>query len=135
MIDLFKAAYANDVAKVSLAIAEGQDANAQSQRAGTIPLQLACQGNALDAIKVLLAAGADPNRRFTRTSRVDGRVFAAHVPLMYVTSAEAADLLLNAGADINAMDADGNSPLMSAIQKGKSGPRGIPVGSRCADWL
>lgn len=102
--ELFDAAYKNEVEKIRVAIGEGADPNAQHPRSGTIPLQLACQANALDAIRVLLDLGAKPGLRFTRVSRVDGRVFANHVPLMYVESDQAAKLLVDAGADIDPRD-------------------------------
>jgi ankyrin repeat protein len=105
---------------IRAAIAGGEDPNGQHARAGTIPLQLACQGNALDAIRELLSAGADPSRKFNRLSRVDGRFFGAHTPLMYVDSKEAAALLLDAGANLDARDAIGRTPLACAIQKGNT---------------
>lgn len=120
MTNLFDAAYSNDVAGVRAAVGEGQSPNAQHALAGTVPLQLACQANALDALEELLRLGADPNLRFSRTSRIDGRRFVAHTPLMYARSVEAIELLLAAGADLEARDEMGRTPLARAAHEGNS---------------
>lgn len=62
--------------------------------------------------------GADPNRRFTSVSRIDGHVFKDHFPLRNIKSIEVAALLLDAGADINAVDGEGCTALFSAIHAG-----------------
>lgn len=118
MGDIYKAAFENDVRSLAESLARGADLNRPHARAGTLPLQLACQGNALDSIRFLLANGADSRLRFTRISRVDGRVFRNHTPLLYAKSVEAARLLLDAGADIDAEDECGNSSLVWAILEG-----------------
>ncbi|MBK7146979.1 MAG: ankyrin repeat domain-containing protein [Xanthomonadales bacterium] len=115
MIDLFKAAHDNNVLAVQSGIDEGQDINAQHPRAGTIPLMLACQGNAIDALRLLIKSGANPSLKFTRVSRIDGHVFKDHFPLLYAESVAVAELLLDAGADINARDSDGCTALFNAI--------------------
>src|SRR5690348_13609810 len=84
--DIFKAAWGNDVETLRRALGAGADPNKPHTRSGTLLLQVACQGNAVEAIRVLLAAGAKADAVFTRTSRVDGRVFVNHTPLMYVES-------------------------------------------------
>ena len=117
--DLFKAAHDNDLEAINLAIGvEQQDVNAQHPRAGTIPLQLACQADAIDAVRLLLALGADASRVYTHVSRVDGRVFRDRFPLLYVQSAAVARVLLDAGADINAADGNGETVLASAVLRG-----------------
>jgi uncharacterized protein len=117
-VDLFSAAYGNNTAAVEAAIASGADPNAQHPRAGTLPLQLACQGNAIQAIEVLLASGANADAVFTRVSAVDGRTFGSHTPLMYAETAAAAQLLLDAGAEINRHDDLGWTALVWAAHAG-----------------
>lgn len=117
--ELFDAAWDNDVTAIRRAIANGADPNKQHPRAGTLPLQLACQNDATDAIKELLDAGARADAVFTRVSRVDERLFADHVPLMYVQSVAAAKLLIDAGAKLESHDARGWTALVYAIFGGK----------------
>ncbi len=66
----------------------------------------------LRVVEALLQHGASPNQRFTYCSPVDGRVEAERVALHYVSSVEVAAALIRAGADVNAADARGTTPLM-----------------------
>lgn len=116
--DIFDAAYKNDFERISRLINQGLDPNDQHVRAGTLPLQVACQADALDAIHALLEGGADPRKCFTRKSRVDGRIFERHVPLMYATSVEAARILIDAGAHLDDADGRGWTPLVYAAHAG-----------------
>ena len=119
--DFFKAAWNNDVATLRRALAEGADPNRQHARAGTLPLQLACQANAIEAIQALLEAGAKADITFTRASRVDnGRVFANHTPLMYAESVPAAKLLIDAGARLESADGLGWTALVKAANAGNT---------------
>ncbi len=62
------------------------------------------------AVRRLLTAGADP----------DGRGYKVNsVPLTRVKSAEVLELLLKSGADVNAVDAVGTTPLGWAVGLGK----------------
>jgi len=117
-IDIFEAAWKNDPEGILAAVANGADVNAQHVRAGSVPLQLACSADATAAIKALLECGANPSRVFTWISRVDGREHRDKTPLMYVESCEAAQLLLNAGASVNAADGRGWTPLVCAAHAG-----------------
>lgn len=103
-------------------IEQGADANHAVQETGESPLHLAlCKANrpAYDAIlELLLAAGADPDRAtlpgvetggFMRDARTRGET-----PLHRAAafgSEKAIDLLLAAGARVDARDAQGDSPL------------------------
>ena len=116
--DLFESAWKNDVAALRRALATGADPNEPHPRAGTLPLQLACQGNAIEAIEVLLGAGAKADAVFTRVSRVDGRTFANHTPLMYAESVEAAKLLMSAGAKLEVADEKGWTAIVWAAHAG-----------------
>lgn len=114
----FRYAAKNDSRSLRRAIEGGVSPNALHPKAGTLLLQTACQFDALDCIRVLLDMGADPSMRFTRVSRVDGRVFKDHVPLMYAENAETAKLLLEAGAEIEARDEKQWTPLVYAVNAG-----------------
>src|SRR5262245_59975626 len=116
--DLFECAYENDVDGLHRALAAGAVANDAPPRAGTLPLQLACQGNAIAAVKALLDSGATAAAVLTRAPRVDGRIFANHSPLMYAESVEAAKLLLDAGADLEVADERGWTALVCAAHAG-----------------
>lgn len=75
----------------------------------------ACFMDRADIVKLLLARAADPNRRMTYRSPVDGRVEEGPVALMLARSSEVAAALLSAGADPNAPDSAGRTPLMRAV--------------------
>lgn len=113
---LFDAAYRNDVDALAREIRAGADPNAQHPRSGSLPLQLACEANALDAVRFLLEAGANPSLSFSRQSRVDGRWFLNWTPLMFALSVEAADLMVQAGANLEAEDGQGWTALVHAIR-------------------
>ena len=112
--DLFKPAWDNDAEAIRRALAAGADPNLQHPRAGTLPLQLAVQNNAIEAIKALLAGGARADTVFTRPSRVHDHIFANHTPLMYACSVEAAQLLIEAGATLETADERGWTALVKA---------------------
>lgn len=69
------------------------------------PMLLAVRQDDAEAIKLLLAAGVSPNARLNDKGEL---------PLHHVLSAEAARVLLAAGADVNAADSAGYTPLMTA---------------------
>ncbi len=112
--DIFEMAYRDDAEGIRNALASGVDPNEAHPRAGTLPVQLACQGNALRALKLLLEGGADANAFFTFDSRVTKKVVTGRTALMYVKTCDAAVMLLEAGADINQVDSMGWSPLVHA---------------------
>jgi ankyrin repeat protein len=113
-IDLFRSAWTNDVAGVRAALLAGVDPNEPHPRSGTLPLQLACDNDAIEAIDLLLAAGARADVVFSPVSRVSGGVFSNRTPLMYVRSIEAARRLLDAGARLDVADARGWTALVWA---------------------
>jgi ankyrin repeat protein len=65
-------------------------------------------------IEALLQHGAKPSQQFTYRSPVDKRVEADMTALHYAASPEAVAALIRAGADVNAADATGTTPLMRA---------------------
>lgn len=102
---LFGSVFRNDRKSVELCAEDNLDLNMEHPASGQTPLQTACEVDALASIEALLQCGADPNRRFTKISRVDGRVICSNsVALMHVTSVEAAELLLRFGADSTIKD-------------------------------
>lgn len=118
MISLLEAAAANDVERIRRAVLEErQDPNAQHPRAGTIPLQIACETDSLGAVHELLALGADPNLSFSRNDRVMNRILRNHFPLLYAASQEVATALIRSGADVNRQTEDGDTALSWAILK------------------
>ncbi len=116
-LPIFHAAYTNDLDTIRHELTGGVDPNTQHPRAGTTPLEMACKGDALDAIRLLIEFGADPSLATTRKSRVDGRIFKDMTPLMHVKSTAAAQILLDAGAAIDAADGKGCTPLVHAVNK------------------
>jgi ankyrin repeat protein len=115
---IFKAASKNDSDALRKAIEGGIDPNIPHPKAGTLLLQTASRANAIESMKVLLDGGADPSRTTTRKSRVDGRVFENHVALMYAASADAARILIEAGAQVEAKDEKHWTPLAYAAHAG-----------------
>jgi ankyrin repeat protein len=116
--DIFEAAWRNDPEQVRAAIATGADVNGLHPQGGTFPLQLACQGNAVRAVKTLLEFGADATKVFDFVSSVDGRRVRRRTFLMHAESREVAQLLVEAGADVAAADEFGWTPLVYAAHAG-----------------
>jgi len=94
-----------ELAKVLLA--HGADLHARDERGNTPLHQVAGRDTTL--VRMLLDAGADPGATNNHGA----------TPLFYVSSAEAAKLLLDAGAPVNHRDGEGNSAVMRLVQ-GKS---------------
>lgn len=113
---LFTLAFRNDASGIGEAIRTGADPNAIHPRGGHTPLQIAAQAGSTQALDALLSGGADPNRRFTWVSRVDGRVLPSRVALMYAASDSVVRRLVSAGAEVNAADKSGWTPLACAIE-------------------
>ena len=95
-------------------VRKGADLSYCDPRTGRTALYAATISDRVRAIESLLQHGADPNQRFTYRSPVDGRVEADRIALHYAASAEAAAVFIRAGADVNAADATGTTPLMRA---------------------
>lgn len=117
--DIFKLAHSNRADELRNAMAKGYDPNTPHVRAGTLLLQIACSSDAIDAVRVLLDAGADPNRYFTRVSPVDGRLFKDHYPMMSVRSVKVAEVMIAAGARLDLRDQFGWTPLVCAVHAGE----------------
>ena len=70
------------------------------------------------AVEALLQHGANPNQRFSYRSPSGGSVEADRVALHYAHSVDVAAALLKAGAEVDAEDVAGTSPLMRAAFHG-----------------
>lgn len=113
---IFEAAFNNDSQRITELVSLGVDANNVHSKSGHTPLQVACEANSLEAIVALLECGADPNKKFTKVSRIDGRVICSEsVALMHVLSVQAAATLLKFGANPSIRDGDGRSAIDWAI--------------------
>jgi ankyrin repeat protein len=99
-------------------VRKGADLAFRDPNTGRTALYAATMSDRVRAIEALLQHGADPNQRLTYRSPVDGRVEADRVALHYASSGEAAAALIRAGADVNAADAVGTTPLMCAAFHG-----------------
>lgn len=113
----FTLAFQDDASGIEEAIRAGADPNVLHPRGRHTSLQVAAQAGSMQALDALLSGGADPNRRFTWVSRVDGRVLPSRVALMYAASDSVVRSLVSAGADVNATDQSGWTPLACAIEK------------------
>ena len=120
-IDLLQAAGTGDVSWLERLLDSGRDPNGVHPLTGASPLYNACLAGQLEAVRVLLARGADPNQRLTYRSPVDGRVEAGVVVLMKAGAAPVVELLLSAGADPKARTDDGRTVLMFLIGLASSG--------------
>lgn len=116
---------------VKLLLAHGARVNGKGSEFGETALMIAADANQADAAKVLIAAGAEVNGRSAKLEYPKDRFGLEGVvtilphgdwtPLMYAArqgSADAARILCEAGADVNAVDPDQTSALLLAIING-----------------
>ena len=99
-------------------VRKGADLSYCDPNMGRTALYAATIANRPRAVEALLQHGANPNQRFTYRSPVDGRIEADRVALHYAHSVEVAAALIKAGADVNAADVAGTTPLMRAAFHG-----------------
>ena len=114
--DLFQAVVSNRTEELSRSVAGGADVNAANEN-GWTPLMVAASRGNLEAIDLLLAAGADPGPA-APTRDVSG--FTALMAAAYYGHPEAAAALLQAGAEPGATDNHyyGETALMLAVKRG-----------------
>jgi ankyrin repeat protein len=155
MTPLHAAIAVNDLVSAKLLLDRGADANAQANvPQPSTPLMLAGQNGNAELIKLLLAKSASVNFHSSSTNqRVQngmiqfGSVTALHTAALG-GNAEAVSVLLDAGADVNAEDLRGMTPLMWAVStdrpnlsivrmlvaKGSDMSIRSKVGETVADW-
>jgi len=99
------------IANAKILIDAGADVNARIPKNGDTPLTLPLyyKGDSSEAVKLLLANGADPN---TRNSV--GR--SALMLATFGQPSSVVEALLQAGAKVNAQDRNGNTALMAAVE-------------------
>ena len=115
-LDLFEAAALGDTAQLERLLAADPYAARSFSGDGWTPLHLAAAFASPDAVKVLLAHGADVHAR----SKNPLSNQPLHAAVALNTSAEVVIALLDAGADINAKQAGGYTPLHQAADSGKA---------------
>jgi ankyrin repeat protein len=108
--------FEGDLAGLKAALAAGLDANATDSH-GNSPLTASCSRANVEAVRLLIEAGADVNRATKLGPPIRWAVFA----YKYENRQRALAilrLLLDAGADVNATDALGQTPFQQAFRDG-----------------
>jgi ankyrin repeat protein len=109
---LVKAVKLGDLEAVKRLIDEGTDVDAQDSR-GTTPLQEAERGGDVAVIKLLLAKDEIRLAVALQNSRTEALVEAVKL-----ADLEAVKRLIDEGADVNARDSSGTTPLHGAVTRG-----------------
>lgn len=137
---LMMAARTGKVDALRVLVEAGGDANATESWGGTTPLMWAVSEGHVAAARALIAAGADVNARSHYVAAANGRGFEGRTPLSNANDAkpvdfasgwltplmiaaregdlESARVLVEAGADPNAVAGDGKTALALAIFNG-----------------
>ena len=110
-LDLWQAAKAGDVRRLTILVANGADVDAKDHR-GYSPLMLAIYSGQIEASEFLLSLKADPNSADAGGNTVFmGAAFKGHLDLV--------QRLLAAGADSTLRNASGLSALDFAVTFGR----------------
>jgi ankyrin repeat protein len=105
---LMMAACYGDEKKIEETLALGADVNVRSGQ-GYTPLMIASVFNTAAAVKFLIRRGANLETRY-----VHGRTALHFAALSYRSDPKIVSALAEAGANVNAIDSDGYTPLMLA---------------------
>ncbi len=127
---LIAAAQSGDVEIMRLLIENGANVNCVSPRVGETPLYHAAVSDNVEAVRLLLAKGANPNTALKNLTRVIGGStldmgISKQTPLMWAAPTGSPELIrafIDAGANVNAQDIQGMSPLMLAVASENQDP-------------
>src|SRR5262245_38172160 len=114
MLDVFEAAAAGDVTRLAALLAEAPTLVGAHAGDGWTPLHLVAHFGETPAVALLLGLGANPRAR----SRNQMRNTPLHAGLAGTAGLELVELLLSAGAEVNAPEGGGYTPLHLAANRG-----------------
>lgn len=114
---LYNAAEKGHLAIVELLIAKGAKVNMICDSGGDTALTAACFGNHIPVVNYLLQQGASSNGLGDENPG-DFYTF----PLSRAASAEVVDILIKAGADVNAKNRHNDTALHDAVKRANAGP-------------
>ena len=111
---------------VAMCLERGADANARHKRTGLTALHLAVEKGNSETAKLLIEYGADVNAREGDVRNEKGVAIRAgnnNTPLAEAAThllTRMTDILIEAGADVNAQSSGGFTPLMVAAGRGRT---------------
>lgn len=113
-LDIFEAAAAGSAERIAQLLAEDPDRVHAANGTGFQPLHLAAFFGHTAAVRALLAGGANINQIMRSTVPFVPSNTALHAAVAGGPHRDVVKLLVAAGADVNALDSNGHTPLHSA---------------------
>ncbi len=113
-LDVFEAATVGNTGRLSLLLDQSPAAVTSISPDGWTPLHLAAAFGSPEAVAMLLASGAAVNQRSTNPMRNQ----ALHAAVALGRNPETVKLLVEHGAEVNAVQAGGFTPLVQAAAAG-----------------